>query len=66
LRATLVDDEGSYPQPMLISQLDYLSGMISRADQPPGRDAYQRLEQLRSEVARAAAALAELQGRGQP
>jgi hypothetical protein len=66
LRATLVDDEGSYPQPMLISQLDYLSEMISDADQLPGRDAYERLEQLQSELAQAAAALAELQGRGQP
>jgi photosystem II stability/assembly factor-like uncharacterized protein len=62
LRASLVDEDGSYPQPMLISQIEYLNDMISRADQPPGRDAYERLEQLQTELARAAEAFAELRG----
>ncbi len=66
LSATLVDEGGSYPQPMLISQLEYLDGMISRADQPPGRDAYERLEQLRAELARAAETFAELDGPHEP
>ena len=35
-------------QPMLQSQTSYLSSMIGRADQKPGQDAYDRLEELKS------------------
>ncbi len=51
LRATLVTHWVRYSQPMLIDQLEYLSGMTTRADQLPGRDAYARYEQLRAELA---------------
>ncbi|MDH3734247.1 MAG: hypothetical protein OEU54_11975 [Gemmatimonadota bacterium] len=46
LESELVDAGGSYPRPMLRSQLNYLLGMISRADQAPGRDAFERHAEL--------------------
>jgi predicted RNA-binding protein YlxR (DUF448 family) len=39
--------EGPYPQPMLLAQIEYLLGMIDRADQKPGRDAYLRFDELK-------------------
>jgi photosystem II stability/assembly factor-like uncharacterized protein len=39
-----------YPQPMLLSQIGYLYGIISRAGQLPGRDVYERYEELTKEV----------------
>lgn len=42
----LVTAEGRYPTPMLIDQLVYLYSMLDRADQKPGRDAYQRYDEL--------------------
>ncbi len=51
LHAALVNTkEGSYPPPVLISQLQYLYGMTSRADQRPGADAYTRYERLKTEL----------------
>ncbi|MYI44153.1 MAG: hypothetical protein F4113_09520 [Rhodothermaceae bacterium] len=51
LHALLVTETGdSYPQPMLINQLGYLSSFVSRGDYRPGRDAYDRLAQLREEL----------------
>ena len=41
--------EGTYMQPMLIDQIRYLQSMLSRADQKPGKDAYDRLEELKTE-----------------
>ena len=62
LQARMVDDPvGSYPEPMLIGQIGYLSGMINRADQKPGRDAYLRHEQLRVELAEIIAELERLE-----
>ena len=43
----LVTPQGTYMQPMLQSQTGYLNGMIGRADQMPGKDAYERLEELK-------------------
>ena len=63
LEATLVDAGGSYPRPMLLSQINYLLGMISRADQAPGRDAYDRHAELRAELDAAREKLEELQRR---
>ncbi|HSM60681.1 MAG TPA: hypothetical protein VK849_07775, partial [Longimicrobiales bacterium] len=40
----------SYPQPMLADQIQYLYSMLQTADQKPGRDAYERLETLRTEL----------------
>jgi len=42
----LKNDKGAYPQQMLSSQISYLLNMISRADQLPGQDAIDRLEEL--------------------
>jgi photosystem II stability/assembly factor-like uncharacterized protein len=63
LSARLIDAGGSYPTPVLLSQLNYLLGMISRADQAPGRDAYERHEELRLEVEEAQEILRNLERR---
>jgi GDP-D-mannose dehydratase len=47
----LVTAKGTYMQPMLISQVNYLYGIVRRADQVPGRDVYQRLQTLQAEKA---------------
>ena len=44
--------DGSYQTPMLVDQLSYLYGMMSRADQRPGADAYERLQVLEDELER--------------
>lgn len=50
LRGLLVTaPEPSYPQPMLIAQIQYLYSMITSADQRPGKDAYDRYAELRAE-----------------
>jgi len=41
-----VTPDGNYMRNMLISQLGYLNSMINRADQLPGKDAYNRFEEL--------------------
>ena len=46
IRDLLVTKEGRYQTPMLIDQLSYLFSMLDRADQKPGRDAYQRFDEL--------------------
>ena len=46
----VTSDEGSYPPPMLIEQLDYLYYMTISADQRPGDDAYTRYRELRKEL----------------
>jgi hypothetical protein len=51
LRAEVVtDDSDSYPPRLLDSQLSYLASMTTVADQAPGRDAVERLGQLRAQV----------------
>ncbi len=51
-REMVTDQEIAYPQPMLLDQLQYLSAMLSRADQPPGGDAYARYRELGEWLAR--------------
>lgn len=46
----LVTPEGIYMQPMLIDQLRYLRSMLNQADQRPGKDAYERYEELRNRL----------------
>ncbi len=46
IRSKMVTAEGRYPQPKLIDQIGYLLGMIDRADQKLGRDAYLRYDEL--------------------
>ena len=43
----LVTPPGTYMQPMLQAQTNYLNSMLGRADQQPGKDAYDRLEELK-------------------
>lgn len=47
----LVTAEGTYMQPMLIDQIDYLYGMISNADQAPGGEAVDRFAVLEESFA---------------
>jgi photosystem II stability/assembly factor-like uncharacterized protein len=60
LEAQLVTDPIRYSTPMLIDQLRYLSGMISRADQKVGRDALLRYEELTDKLATIAAEVEQL------
>jgi hypothetical protein len=46
----LVTGPGPYPQPMLIDQLSNVVRMLGAADQRPGRDAWDRYEDLRREL----------------
>ncbi len=46
IKAKLVTSRGTYQQPMILDQIGYLSSMLDRADQKPGRDAYIRNEEL--------------------
>ena len=52
IEAALVTDRTitSYPQPMLADQIQYLYSMLQSADQKPGKDAYERLDTLRTEL----------------
>jgi hypothetical protein len=45
----IVTPPGTYMQGMLQSQLGYLGSMLGRADQAPGQDVYERLEELKAE-----------------
>lgn len=44
----LVTPEGIYMTPMLIDQLRYLRSMLNQADQRPGKDAYERYDELKN------------------
>ena len=46
----LVNEDGPYPQNRLLSQIRYLYGVVSRADQQPGLDAYDRYMELKEEL----------------
>ena len=45
----LKNENGAYPQQMLSSQISYVLNMISRADQIPGQDAIERLDDLQNQ-----------------
>ena len=49
LKEKLLRSKGSYTQPMFISQVNYLLGIIKGANQLPGRDVYERYEELAGE-----------------
>jgi len=38
--------KGTYMQPMLLDQIEYLANMVNTADQRPGKDAYDRYNEL--------------------
>lgn len=44
--AKLKNADGAYPQQMFTAQVSYLLGMISNADQKPGKDAEMRYQEL--------------------
>lgn len=51
LWARLVTAPGPYPQPMLIDQFANVARMLGRADQRPGKDAWDRYHDLAKELA---------------
>jgi len=48
--AELKNQEGAYPQQMLVSQISYLYNMISGADQLLGQDAPERFQELKTQL----------------
>jgi hypothetical protein len=56
----VTSEEGRYPQPMLLDQLQYLGGMTNDADQKLGADAYLRFDELKAELAGHLAAIERL------
>jgi hypothetical protein len=60
LWAQVADTPGIYVQGMLISQLQNVQRMVSQADQKVGKDAYDRLGDLQTELARVQAEFAKL------
>jgi photosystem II stability/assembly factor-like uncharacterized protein len=57
IRRRLENAPGPYPQEMLLSQIEYLYDIVTSADYPPGRDAFERYEELRTELDGHAAAV---------
>ncbi len=51
IRTKLVTSRGRYQQPMILDQIGYLSSMLDRADQKPGKDAYIRYDELQEALA---------------
>ena len=49
IKALLSTAEGIYMKPMLVDQTKYLLNMLNRADQKPGKDAYERHEELNTQ-----------------
>ncbi|MEM1319539.1 MAG: hypothetical protein AAGG75_04745 [Bacteroidota bacterium] len=49
LKSKLLTTQGNYEQPQYIDQLNYLYGILRRGDQLPGRDVYQRFEELKQQ-----------------
>lgn len=47
IQSEFVTAKGSYMTPMLLNQISYLASMLSRADQIPGNDAYERYTELK-------------------
>lgn len=47
LEEELIMKEGHYQKPVLIDQLNYLRQMLDQADQRPGKDAFDRYEELK-------------------
>ena len=64
IRDQLATAGGRYPQPKLVDQINYLSRMLDRADQRPGRDAYDRYKELSQSLAKCIADLKTLINEG--
>ncbi len=50
LEKELNTKEGTYETPMLIDQLNYLLQQLDQADQRPGRDVYERFDELKKKA----------------
>jgi hypothetical protein len=50
VRDELITAKSRYPQPMVNDQISYLYGMLGRADQKPGKDAYTRYDDLENQL----------------
>ena len=50
LENALVQSKGRYTQPKLLSQISYLYGVVNRADQIPGKNVFERYEELMKEL----------------
>jgi photosystem II stability/assembly factor-like uncharacterized protein len=51
-RQVMTQSNQAYPQPMLVAQIGYLNGIVSRGDNRPHRDAFERYEELRAQLDR--------------
>ena len=60
LWAQVADTPGIYTQGMLISQLQNVQRMVGQADQKVGKDAYDRLGDLQTELVRLQAEFAKI------
>ncbi|WP_246865758.1 WD40/YVTN/BNR-like repeat-containing protein [Croceivirga thetidis] len=49
--AKLKNDEGAYPQQMLVSQISYIYNMVTGADQAIGKDVVARYQELKGQIA---------------
>jgi hypothetical protein len=66
LEARFVTAQGRYMTPMLTDQLSYLYSMLDRADQKPGRDAYERIDELEAALNANIAELRRILGDASP
>lgn len=57
--AALATKEGTYREPKLIDQIDYLYGMFDDADQAPGMEAYDRFQALKQQYDNVRSALGD-------
>lgn len=49
LLKTIKNDEGAYPQQMMVAQISYLSNIIGRADKKPGNEEIERFKELQEQ-----------------
>lgn len=47
--SAIKNDEGAYPQQMMVAQISYLSNIIGGADKKPGNEELQRFEELQQQ-----------------
>jgi photosystem II stability/assembly factor-like uncharacterized protein len=59
-RQVVTQPAQAYPQPMLAGQVSYLSGIVTRAENRPHRDAFERHDELRALVDRLRAELQQV------
>jgi len=59
IKTKLTTSRGRYQQPKILDQISYLSSMLNRADQKPGKDAYIRYEELKEAISICEKELAE-------